>query len=278
MAFHPKNGFTTYGFWLPPFTLQTGPMTRILPKSAGLLLLATAASIVSFTPLRAETSFTPSQRKEIVEIVRQALKQDPSILTDAIASMRAQGEAAQQAASLQAVHDNAGKLGSANTDVVLGNPRGSVTVVEFYDPRCPYCRKVLPIIDKLVADDSDLRFVEKVIPVLGPNSQLEAQALIAAGQQNAYLKFQHALMSDSSAPSIDRIRSIAQSVGLDVTRLEKDMKDSTVIALLRDNLDLARKLGVDGTPTFIIGEKTIIPGAASEDDLKAAIAAARKAK
>lgn len=239
-------------------------------------LIATSLPLIS-PSARADDSFTAAQRKEIVEIVRQALKQDPSILSDAVTALRAQGEAAQQAASLKAVHDNTNQLKN-NPDVVLGNPRASLTVVEFYDPRCPYCRKVLPIIDQLVKDEPDIQVIEKVIPVLGPNSQLEAQALLAATRQNAYLKFQRALMTDSGTPSMDRIRTIARSVGLDSDRLEKDMNGPEVAARLRANLELASKVGVDGTPTFIIGEKTIIPGAASENDLRAAIAAARHAK
>ncbi|NHN88391.1 thioredoxin domain-containing protein [Acetobacter sp. LMG 1627] len=252
--------------------------THRFPVRAALLAALASASLFASFSARADDGFTAAQRQEIVEIVRSALKQDPTILGDAITAMRAQGEAAQQAASLRAIHDNAGKLETSDTDVVLGNPHGSVTIVEFYDPRCPYCRKVLPIIDKLVADEPDLRLVEKVIPVLGPNSQLEAQALLAAARQNGYMKFQHALMTNSEAPSIEHIRAVATSVGLDAARLETDMKGAEVGALLRSNLELARKVGVDGTPTFIVGEKTIIPGAASESDLRAAIAAARKAK
>ncbi|MFT8805344.1 MAG: DsbA family protein [Acetobacter aceti] len=259
-------------------TLSTMICNQRFRVRTALLAVLASTSLFSSLSARADSGFSPTQRKEIVDIVREALKQDPSILADAVAAMRAQGEAAQQAASLKAVHENAGKFSATTTDVVLGNPQGSVTVVEFYDPRCPYCRKVLPVIDRLVAEDPNLRFVEKVIPVLGPNSQLEAQALLAAARQNAYLRFQHALMLDSQPPSIDRIRSIARSVGLDVATLEKDMKGADVTSLLNENLELARKVGVDGTPTFIIGEKTVIPGAASEADLKAAIAAARKTK
>lgn len=256
-------------------------MTRLsfpVLRAAALLSALAATPLFGSFPAHADGSFTPAQRQEIVSIVREALKQDPTILADAVAAMRAKGEAVQQAASLQAVQQNNDKLGRSNTDVVLGNPNGSVTLVEFYDPRCPYCRKVLPIIDQLARDEPDVRIVEKVIPVLGPNSQLEAAALLASARQNAYLKFQKALMTDSETPSLERVRAIATSIGLDADRLERDMKSTDVMTVLSANMDLARKVGVDGTPTFIIGEKTIIPGAVSESDLKKAIATARQAK
>lgn len=251
-------------------------MTRILRTAGRAALLSTLAIAAMASPARAESSFTPAQRQEIISIVRDALKKDPSILADAITSLRAQGEAEKQADTLRVVRENHARLGGSATDVVLGNPAGKVSIVEFYDPRCPYCRKVLPAIDTIVASEKDVRLVEKVIPVLGPNSQIESEALIAAIAQGGYMKLQHALMTNSEPPSAARIRKMALSVGLDADRLERDMKSPDVAATLRDNLDLARKVNVEGTPTFIIGEKIVIPGAVSENDLKTAIASARR--
>lgn len=154
---------------------------------------------------------------------------------------------------------------------------GKLEVVEFYDPRCQYCRKVLGDVDHLIASEPDLRLVEKVIPVLGPNSVIDAEAIMAAGLQGKYIPFQKALMTDSSAPSLDRIRRLAQNVGLDADRLLKDMKSPAVTAALSKNLELAKAIDLEGTPTFIIGDREIIPGAASESDLKAALDRLRKA-
>ncbi|GBR05177.1 DsbA family protein [Acetobacter oeni] len=249
---------------------------RTLGRAIALPALALVSSgLLATTPARADETFTAAQRQEIVSIVRQALKTDPSILADAITTLRAQGEATKQADALKAVRENHVKLAGSATDVVLGNPQGTQTIVEFYDPRCPYCRKVLPDLDRLVADEPGLKLVEKVIPVLGANSQLEAQALLAAALQGGYMKLQHVLMNDSETPSLPRIRTLAGSVGLDANRLEQDMKSPAVAAAMRENMALAQKVGVDGTPTFVIDEKMIIPGAASVDDLKNALKAAR---
>lgn len=216
-------------------------------------------------------SFTPAQRAEIVSIVRDALKTDPSILTDAVAAMQSKASEQKATSALDVVRHNKAQLGDSTSDIVLGNPHGTLSVVEFYDPRCPYCRKVLPDLDALVAAEPDLKLVEKVIPVLGPNSVLDSQAIMAAGLQNAYKPFQQALMADTSAPGMDRIRHAAGKAGLDVDRLVKDMKSPAVTAALAQNVALARSIDLDGTPTFIIGEQQIIPGAVSLEELKSAV-------
>ncbi|NHN83093.1 thioredoxin domain-containing protein [Acetobacter musti] len=252
---------------------------RLRGRIASLSLAAFAASgLLTLAPARADETFTAAQRQEIVSIVRQALKTDPTILADAISSLRTQSEAAKQADALKVVRENRAQLAGSSADVVLGNPRGTQTIVEFYDPRCPYCRKVLPDLDRLVAGEPGLKLVEKVIPVLGPNSQLEAQALLAANLQGGYMKLQHVMMNDSETPSMARIRTLAGSVGLDADRLERDMKSTAVASAVQDNLTLAQKVGVDGTPTFVIDEKMIIPGAASADDLKNALKAAHSGR
>lgn len=226
----------------------------------------------------AEGSFTPAQRAEIVEIMRNALKTDPTILSDAVASLQAQASARKASSALETVRRNRAQFGGSTTDIVLGNKNGTLDVVEFYDPRCQYCRKVLGDVEHLISSEPNLRLVEKVIPVLGPNSLIDAQAIMAAGLQDGYFRFQKALMTDSATPSLDRIRRIAQSVGLDADRLLKDMKSPAVTAALSKNIELAKSIDLEGTPTFIIGDREIIPGAASEADLKAALDRLRKAR
>ncbi|GAN67658.1 DsbA family protein [Acetobacter orleanensis] len=223
------------------------------------------------------SSFSPAQRAEIVDIMRTALKTDPTILSDAISSLQAQAAAKKASSALDTVRQHRADYGQSSTDVVLGNKTGKLEVVEFYDPRCPYCRKVLADLDHLVSTEPDLRLVEKIIPVLGANSVMDAQAIMAAGLQGKYIPFQKALMADSSAPSLERIRRIAENLGLDADRLQKDMKSPAVTTALSKNMELARAIDLEGTPTFIIGDREIIPGAASERDLKAALDRLRKA-
>ena len=213
------------------------------------MLIAAAAP-----PARAE-SFTPEQRQEIVSIVRQALKTDPSILSDAILSLRASAEKTQAADSAVAVQHNQAALSGTPGDYIGGNPHGDVTLVEFYDPRCPYCRKMLPDIDAALSGDHKLRLVEKLIPILGPNSVLEAKAIAAAGRQGRYPQLQHALMTESGTPDMADIVALAASQGIDTVRLERDMADPALAAKLRADVALAQSLGITGTPSFVLGRQ-----------------------
>jgi protein-disulfide isomerase len=219
-------------------------------------------------------SFTPEQRQEIIGIVREALKTDPSILSDAILSLRAQAEKTQAGDSAVAVQHNQALLSGTSGDFIAGNPRGNVTLVVFYDPRCPYCRKTLPDLDALVAGDHKLRLVEKLIPILGPNSLLEAKAIAAAGRQNQYASFQHALMGDPGSPGMDRIQALARQQGLDLARLDQDMADPTLATRLSADVSLAQALGISGTPSFVVGGK-VIQGEIGLDELRQAVSRAR---
>jgi len=256
--------------------------TRFLRRPLSALLavgLTTAASFGALPQARAQAgaqnggSFTPAQRAEIVSVVRNALKTDPSILADAIGALRSSEQQKEQADSEAAVQANRVAILTAPGATVIGNPDGRRTMVEFYDPRCPYCRKAVPDLDRLLEHDHEVRVVMRLIPILGPNSVLDAEAIEAAGLQGKYAPMQRALMSDSGAPGLDRINSVAGRVGLDVARLDRDMKSETVKSALQSNLDLAHAINLTGTPTFVIG-KQVIPGAVSYDELRQALAQA----
>jgi protein-disulfide isomerase len=223
----------------------------------------------------AEPNFTPEQRAEIVAIVRDAMKADPSILRDAIKSLQADEDARASAESQAAIGQHRAALFANPADAVTGNLSGDITVVEFYDPRCPYCRKMLPGIASLLAKDHGIRLVYKDIPVLGPASTLEARAIVAAQKQGAYLTMQHALMTNPAAPSDDMIRETARSLKLDPARLATDMQSSETSRRIDANLDLAHALKVNGTPTFVVGEQ-VIPGMVDAGQLEEAVANARK--
>jgi len=212
-------------------------------------------------------AFTPAQRGAIVSILREALTSDPSILRDAIGALQADEERHEKA-RIRAL--------SADTkDPTAGNPMGDVTVVEFYDPRCPYCRSMHQTVEKLLGQDHGVRLVFKDIPVLGPASDLEARAILAARNQGGYLKMQAALMGDASQPTLDGIRKTAAGLGLDAARLAADMNDPGLRAQIDANLHLAHELHVQGTPVFFIGDQ-VIPGAVDQAELEAAVVEARK--
>jgi len=221
------------------------------------------------------SSFTPAQRDEIVRVVRQALKADPSILRDAVTSMQADDQTREAAESRAAIKNNQKALLATFGDPEAGNPNGDVTVVEFYDPRCPYCRKMLAGIDAMLQRGHGVRLVYKDIPVLGEASVLEAKAMLAAQKQGAYLKMQTALMTDPAQPNPDMLLQKARGLGLDPLKFTTDVNSPGVQAKLKENLALSRNLKVTGTPTFVVGN-TIIPGMVDAGQLEQAVADARK--
>ena len=242
-------------------------------RSIGLLaalLLGMAAG-----PALAADSFTPQQRAEIVTIVRAALKADPTILRDAIATLQDADMERQQVAMRTTIAGLGDALTRAPGDPVDGNPQGDVTLVEFFDPRCPYCKRMLPVMADLVKTDHNVRVVYKDIPILGPGSVLGSRALLAAQKQGGYLKLRSAVMNGPSEITAETLHAAATKVGLDWDRLQKDMADPAVQQRIDANLALARTLEIQGTPAYVVGGR-MMPGALSLADLQSAVGEARK--
>jgi protein-disulfide isomerase len=160
---------------------------------------------------------------------------------------------------------------------IAGNPKGDVTLVEFFDYRCPYCKQVEPSLEKLIGDDHQLRFVFKEFPVLGPDSEIAARVALAARNQGKYDAFHRAMMNTPGHIDEATIYKVAAAAGLDVDKVKQDMQSTDIEKELKANLDLGNSLDLSGTPSFIVGD-TIIPGAISGDELKQLIATARGKK
>lgn len=238
-----------------------------------LCLLALAVALLQPVASRA-AQFTPAQRAEIIAIVRQALTQDPSILRDAVAALQADDakhQAADQAAMIAAHRD---ALVSPQ-DPVAGNPHGKVTIIEFFDTRCPYCRQLEPEMEKFLAEDHNVKLVFKDLPILGPASVLGSKALLAAQEQGGYEKLREAVMKMPPDTTLPMIKQAALKLGLDWTKLAHDMNAPAIQQRIDANLKLARMLGIDGTPALIVGDQ-LVPGAVSLSDLRKLVDAAGK--
>ncbi|HEX3883011.1 MAG TPA: DsbA family protein [Stellaceae bacterium] len=240
----------------------------VFPLAFGAMLAISAG------PSRAD-EFSPAQKKAIEGIVHDYVLQHPEVLIEAV-------QAADDKMKADA-HDKASKvLGERRKDIfddptspVAGNAHGDVTMVEFFDYRCPYCKQVEPALEKVIAGDQKLRFVYKEFPVLGPASKTAARAALAAKKQGKYDAFHRAMMAAKGNINDDAVYGVAGSVGLDVAQLKRDMAAPEIDKTLKDNYDLADALAINGTPAFVVGNQ-IIPGAVDVDDLKQAIADARK--
>ena len=161
------------------------------------------------------------------------------------------------------------------SDPVGGNEDGDVSIVEFFDYRCGYCKDFYTALEEVIDEDDNIRIVFKELPVLGPTSELAARAAIAASRQNLYMPFHIKLMGLKGNLDEKKIFSIATEVGLDLARLKKDMDLRSVQGILDDTKDLAQNFSITGTPAIIIGSN-IIRGAIGKERLKALIASTRK--
>jgi protein-disulfide isomerase len=221
-----------------------------------------------------EAAFTPAQRAAIVQIMRDALRADPSILRDAITALQEDDANLKEAAARAAIDKIGPSLTRAPGDPSAGDPKGDVTVVEFYDVRCPYCRRMLPIVAELLRGDPKIRLIYKDIPILGPASVVGAKAMLAAQRQGGYQRLHDIIMAGPPTVTEDTLRADARRAGLDWDRLRRDMADPAIEQRIDENLSLARALGIDGTPAYVIGAK-LLPGALDLSELREAVAAAR---
>ncbi|MGH6962816.1 MAG: DsbA family protein, partial [Dongiaceae bacterium] len=157
---------------------------------------------------------------------------------------------------------------------VAGNPQGDVTVVEFFDYNCPYCRDAASVLAELLESDPGVRLVYKEFPILGPDSVVAAHAALAAHRQGKYVDFHDAVMLGRRSASEETVLRVAAVAGLDIARLKADIQDPAIEAIIQRNLNLARALGISATPSFVIGDR-VYAGAAGIEDFRTVVAQVR---
>lgn len=215
-------------------------------------------------------------REAIEEVVRELIRREPEIVLDALEAMEKRREAAQAQQARRALAERRRELENDPDAPAVGNPRGPVVVVEFFDYRCPYCKRMHEPVRQMLAADRDVRVVRRDLPILGPASVIASRAALASRAQGAprYEAFHDALMTSRGNLDEGGVFRIARETGLDVERLRRDMEDPRVAALLRRNADLAQALGLTGTPGYAIGE-ALVPGAVDLATLRSLVAEAR---
>ena len=213
--------------------------------------------------------FNPAQKAAIENIVRDYILEHPEILPQAMDNL-------QKRMTEQGITRNYDQIFNDPDSVVGGNPHGNVTIVEFFDYTCGYCKLMNPALNQLVKSDGKIRFIYKEWPVRGSVSDFAAHAAIAAVAQGKYIQFHNALYAAQGELSNERVLNIARQQGLDLDKLKVDMSSAKTSAIIRRNRQLGQDLGFNGTPTFIVGRE-IIPGAVSLDEMAAAVKRARYA-
>jgi protein-disulfide isomerase len=211
---------------------------------------------------------------DVKKLALQAILENPEIIMQAIDILRAQETDDKASAQLQAYNDNAELLKTDPNAPVLGNPDGDVTIVEFFDYNCGYCKRAMTAVQAVLAKDDNIRVVYREFPILSEASVFASRAALAARAQGKYEEFHWALMSAQSADEAS-VLTIAAQVGLDVAQLKIDMDDPSIAEHIQTSRDLADALQFTGTPSFIIGDE-IVGGYIPQDVMEEVIADARK--
>jgi protein-disulfide isomerase len=233
--------------------------SAVVLLGAALLFFAKAGPSASF---KLDSARTGISKKEVAAILRQYLLDHPEIVAEAMQRLEGRERAAEAAAAKSVLASHADELLHDAASPVGGNAEGDVTLIEFFDYNCPYCRQVAPLMVKAEAADPQLRFVYKEFPILAASSTFAAKAALAAHRQGKYVPFHAVLM---------------ESQGTLLARLKADMTDPAIQAAIDRNLALARALHINGTPGFVIGEQ-IVSGAVDLATMEGLIRVAREKK
>ncbi|MFA6021072.1 MAG: DsbA family protein [Rhodospirillales bacterium] len=240
---------------------------------ASLLFAALAVS----PALAAEDKLSPKQIIEIKKIIRETLMENPEVIADAIQALEEKQRLEAEKESKKAMQERKKDVFDDPNSPVGGNPKGDVTLVEFFDYRCGYCKSVHESVMRVVKEDGKVKLVYKELPVLGAESVYAAKAALAAAKQKKYVEFQDVMMRHRGAFNEESVMAMAKEVGLDADRLKKDMSAPDITKLLQANMELAETLGIRGTPGFVMGDR-IVPGAVPEASLRQWLADARTKK
>ena len=247
-------------------------MTR-LPLAVAVVLALTAA-----TPVRAQ-EFSPAQRGDIEKIIKGYLLAHPEVLQEAMAELEKKQAVAEAEKAKTAITNHSEAIFNSPYQVTLGNPKGDVTFVEFFDYNCGYCKRAMSDMLTLMGKDPKLKVVLKEFPVLGPGSVEAAQVAVAVRMQDKtgkkYLEFHQKLLSGRGQADKARALAVAKDIGLDMARLEKDLKSEEVTNSIKESMKLAEALGLNGTPSYVIN-KDVVVGAVGLDALGQKIQAARQ--
>lgn len=212
-------------------------------------------------------------KDEFERRVRDFLMGHPEVIMQSVNQLQAHQRANEETDVQTILKSRADEVFRDPASPTSGNPNGDVTLVEFFDYNCPYCRQMTPIMIQAETADPQLRVVYKEFPILGPNSTFAAKAALAAHKQGKYVAFHRALYQVRGTVNPSKVVEVATAVGLDVERLKTDMEDSAIQAAIDKNLALAQALRINGTPGFVAGDQ-ILRGAV---DLKALQAFIREA-
>ena len=229
-----------------------------------------SAMMLGLVPAANAVEFNDGQRQEMETIIKNYLLSHPEILQEMSQILEQKQKQAEDEQRKGGLVKNADQIFRDKADFVAGNPDGKVTMVEFFDYNCGWCKKGFPEVMSLLDTDKDLKFVLKEFPIFGEDSEYAAKAAIASGKQGKYWNLHMAMFSHEGKITKESVDEIATGIGLNMTQLKKDMEDPALTKILERNRALAQSLAINGTPAFIIDDK-LVPGYLPKAELATAI-------
>ncbi|WP_218048872.1 DsbA family protein [Curvivirga aplysinae] len=228
--------------------------------AASAILLSSSA----FTITAQAQDISDISKEQLEEIIHNYLMENPEVMIRSLDAYYKEQEELAAAESAKTLEGLLPAIKKSDEYPVAGNPDGKVTMVEFFDYNCGYCKRVLPQVNNIIENDDDVRVLFIELPILSPTSVIAAKAALAADMQGKYMDFHVAMMSARGGITEKRVFQVADSVGLDVEKLKVDMESDEVTGKISRNRQVAQMLNLSGTPAFIIGNE-IVRGAIGED-------------
>lgn len=248
-------------------------MKQANKKFKFLVLTASVLAIMGPMSAASASEFTPEQEKKLGEMMKQFIMDNPDVIMKSVEQYQIEQQRKMQMGAEEALKESYEYY--INKDLPsAGNPDGDVTVVEYFDYNCGYCRRAFADIVDIIEQDKNVRVVFQDLPVLGTDSYNIAVLSMASHKQGKYFEFHKAIMGHSGPQDMDTILGVAEKAGLDVEKLKEDMNDPEIETTLRKHAQMAQSIGINGTPGFIIGEK-LFPGYIGLQGMEKEINAAR---
>lgn len=239
------------------------------------------SSLVVAPTVMAADAVSGSQKKEIEKIVHDYLVKNPEVLIEASQTLQQKQQKNMRDQAKSAIQENAAVL-FAESKTVSGNPKGDVTIVEFFDYQCIHCKKMAPVLDEIVSNNKNVRVVFMEFPIFGKSSETASRAALAASMQGKYKALHNALLKQDKKLNKDTVLKVAKEIGLDMKQLQKDMQSDKVSKILDDNRKLAEAMRLMGTPAFVVAatpngqfkkgsSPDFVPGATTKESLQSMI-------
>ncbi|HPI63394.1 MAG TPA: DsbA family protein [Alphaproteobacteria bacterium] len=245
--------------------MKCRPILRPLAFAVSILLLMAP----SFQLATADT-LSKTQKQEIQTLIEQYIIEHPEIVVKALEAMKKRQQQEEEQRIAKEIQRLSNELFYSSGSPILGNPKGTVNLVFFFDYQCTYCKQMAGMLVERLKNERNVRIVMKEFPILGPESFMMAQAALAARKQGKYEAFHLALMASRTRLTTEQVQKIAEGLGINLKQLSQDMQSTDVLQELDKNRSLGELLNIHGTPAFIVGRQVVV-GAPNPEDLVAAL-------